>query len=381
VSGIKLVSSDPQLSQLLREAGMQSAAMPVAALATLAAPGAPQPQVLVVDLRERGEFPPALAQLKRQHPTTAVLLVVSQLDPMLMLEAMRAGVNECVTYPVEVDELRSALQRLTASVAVTSRGEMFAFIGAKGGVGATTVAVNVATALAKLAPDSTLLIDLHASSGDAAVFLGEEPRFSVVDAVENVHRLDAAYLQGLTVRSKSGLDLLGSSGRPVTAGFDTVRTRTLLDFANQTRRYTVLDVPRSDRTVLDALELTTRIVLVANQELATVRSASRIAATLGQRYGKDRLELVLTRTDKRAEIGQEDVQRTVGLPVRHTFPSDYRMALQAMNRGRPVVLDNHNDLSGAFAAFARGLAGLADSRRDQKAVPGTMFGRLAPRRV
>ena len=117
--------------------------------------------------------------------------------------------------------------------------------------------------------------------------------------------------------------------------------------------------------------------MVANQELATVRSASRMAATLRQRYGQDRLRLVLTRTDRRAEIGHEDVERAVGIDVRHTFPSDYRLALQAMNKGRPIVLDNHNELSAAFTAFARELAG-DDSkrRRPQKGQPRSLFGRL-----
>jgi pilus assembly protein CpaE len=247
-------------------------------------------------------------------------------------------------------------------------------------VGATTIAVNVATALAKGKPGSTLLIDLNIACGDAAVFLGSEPRFSVLDALDNVKRLDAAYFKGLVVHSKSGPDLLGASGRPITGGFDVKRLRDVLDFASQMHRYVVLDVPRSDTAVLDSLEGATKIVLVANQELATVRSASRMAATLRHRYGQDRLSLVLTRTDRRAEIGHEDVERTVGLDVSHTFPSDYRLALQAMNKGRPIVVDNHNDLSSAFIAFAKDLAGTAP-RTDEKPVGRSLFGRLSPRRA
>ena len=298
-----------------------------------------------------------------------------------MLEAMRAGVNECVAHPVGVPELRAAIKRLVKNLAATQSGEVFAFIGAKGGVGTTTVAVNVATALAKAASDSTLLIDLNVACGDAAVFLGEEPRFSVMDAIENVQRLDAAFFGGLVVRSKSGLELLGASGRPVTGTLDAARIRALLDFASQMRRYTVLDVPRSDTPALDSLETATKIVLVANQELATVRSASRMAATLRQRYGQNRVSLVVTRTDKRAEIGLEDVERTVGMDVCHAFPSDYRLALQAMNKGRPVVLDHQNELSRAFLAFARQLAHIPDVEREQNARTGSVFGRLSLRRA
>ena len=78
----------------------------------------------------------------------------------------------------------------------------------KGGVGTTTVAVNVATALAKLEPKSTLFIDLHVANGDAAVFLGAEPRFSIVDALENTHRLDEAFFRNLIAHAKCGVDLL-----------------------------------------------------------------------------------------------------------------------------------------------------------------------------
>jgi pilus assembly protein CpaE len=375
---IKLVSGDPQLAQLLNETGVAAATIQREALSSLSQPGAAQPQVLVVDLRQQPEFPHALSLLKRQHPATGVLLVLRQLDPALMLEAMRAGVTECVAEPLSPAEIQAAIKRLIGSLSVHERGEVFAFVGAKGGVGATTIAVNVATALAKGKPGSTLLIDLNVACGDAAVFLGSEPRFSVLDALDNVKRLDAAYFRGLVVNSKSGPALLGASGRPVTGTFEASRLRELLDFASHMHRYTVLDVPRSDTVVLDSLEGATKIIIVANQELATVRSASRLAATLRHRYGQERLSLVLTRTDRRAEIGHEDVERTVGIDVRHTFPSDYRLALQAMNKGRPIVVDNHNDLSGAFMSFARDLGGAIESA--PKTAGRSLFGRIGARR-
>jgi pilus assembly protein CpaE len=378
---IKLVTSDPQLANVVRETGMQVVVVPPEALAMLAQGSAAQPEVLAVDVRDQAQLPSALASLKRQHPTTGVVLIVSKLDPALMLDAMRAGVNECVMHPVSVPELQAVVKRLAKSLVPAARGQVFAIIGAKGGVGATTVAVNVATSLAKGAADSTLLIDLNVACGDAAVFVGSEPRFSVMDALENVQRLDTAFFNGLVVRSKGGLDLLGASGRPVTASFDPLRIRTLLDFASLSYRYTVLDVPRSDTTALDSLEAATKIVLVVNQELATVRNAGRMAATLRQRYGPTRLSVVLTRTDRRAEIGHEDVERTLGAEVKHTFPSDYRLALQAMNKGRPLVLDNHNELSGAFVSFAQDLAGIPKADKGSKVGTGSLFGRLAPKRA
>ena len=113
---IKLVSADPQLTQLVRESGIPFSAIPPEALSNLAQPGAVQPQVLIVDLRQRSHFPPALALLKRQHPTTGVVLVIAQLDPALMLEAMRAGVNECVAEPLSVSELQAAMREMNGII-------------------------------------------------------------------------------------------------------------------------------------------------------------------------------------------------------------------------------------------------------------------------
>jgi pilus assembly protein CpaE len=271
---------------------------------------------------------------------------------------------------------------MLGNLAPDVQGDTFAFIGAKGGVGATTIAVNAATALALIEPGSTLLIDLNVACGDAAVFLGAEPRFSVMDALENVQRLDSAFFSGLVVRTKSGLDLLGASGRPVTGNFDAARIRTLLEFACRTHRFTVLDVPRSDTVALDSLDGVTKIVLVVNQELATVRTAARMAATLRQRYGQGRLSAVLTRTDRRAEIGHEDVERTVGVEITHTFPSDYRLALEGMNKGRPLVLEGQHELARGFNAFARELAGVRlPAAAAEKVRAGGLFSRLAPRKA
>ena len=128
---------------------------------------------------------------------------------------------------------------------------VFAFVGAKGGVGTTTTAVNVATALSASAQAQVLLIDLHLAHGDAAVFLGAEPRFSVVDALENMHRLDEAFFKSLVTRSKAGPDLLASSDRALVATGAHQGIRRLVEFAARVYRYTVLDVPRSDAAALE----------------------------------------------------------------------------------------------------------------------------------
>jgi pilus assembly protein CpaE len=368
-------STDRQLEDTLRAFGMIVSSAPGSELASLAQPGVKQPDLLILDLREQNHLPTALPVLKRQHPLTGVLIVADRLDPGLLLESMRAGVNEVVAAPLVATEVQAAINRLLAlRPAGAAGGTAYAFLGAKGGVGTTTVAVNVAAAIAKLAPGNALLVDLHLTNGDASIFLGAEPRFSIVDALENTHRLDEAFFRGLTVKTKAGVDLLASSDRLMAAPLDARRVRQVIDVAERYYKHVVLDVPRTEPSVLDALEGVGRIVLVANQELATVRSASRMATALRQRYGKDSLSVVISRSDRLAEIGHEDIERAVGITVKHSFPSDYRRALQALNKGRPITLENHNDLSSSFLRFARSLTGIAKPEPERAASRFTLFG-------
>jgi pilus assembly protein CpaE len=376
VMTITLVGSrDRQLEELLRASGMQPAVLEAAQLPTLASPGARQPDVIVIDVRDGTGIPPAVAAIRRQHPATGVVLVASTLDPAMLLEAMRAGVNELVSDPVTQGDLERAIARVIEQRPASVSGKVFGFIGAKGGVGTTTVAVNVAIALgAASEPERALLIDLHHACGDAAVFLGVEPRFSVVDALENTRRLDTTFFRGLVAHAGPGLDLLASSERAVAGQSDPSRVRAVVDFVATVYKYTVLDLPRSDGAVLDALDRLSAIVIVANQELAAVRSASRMAATLRTRYGAGKVSVVVSRSDRQAEIGHEDVARAIGFDVAHTFPSDYRRALQALNKGRPLALDNHNELSSSLKRFASNLAGV----RSESAAPARagLLGRL-----
>jgi pilus assembly protein CpaE len=373
-----LATSDPQLEEMLHACGARVTTITAAKLADLAHPSARQPDVLVVDLRNQTAIPAALGTIRRQH-ATPILMMLPRLDPNVMVEAMRAGVNECLAEPVTREDLQAALRRIAGDRPAAQKGRVFAVIGAKGGVGATTVAVNLATMLAKVRPSSTVLIDLHFAGGDAAVFLGAEPRFSVADALDNVHRLDPMFLRSLVTQTKSGVQLLASPDRPVAKAASTDHIRALVDLAASEFPYVVLDVPRSDVAVLDALEPAGAIVVVANQELATVRSASRMSAALQQRYGRDRVSVAMTRYDDAADIGRQDVERVVGQRVRHVFPNNYQIALASLNKGRPLVLDNHSKLASAFNTFARSLAELPAERSDTNAPTG-LFGLIGRRR-
>ena len=369
---------DSRVEELLRATDPSASTTWIADLDTLLQAETSRLDILFIDVRRDHRLPAALAALKRKFPSIHVILIASTLDGSFMLEAMRAGVNECVAEPLQQADVSTAVNRVLGQRAKAAAGAVFAFVGAKGGVGTTTMAVNVATSLAALSPGRALLIDLHLAYGDAAVYLGAAARFSIVDAIENLHRVDAEFFSSLLVRTSSGVDLLTSAERLPTKPIDSKRAASVVEFAATQYPYTVVDVSRSDPTALDALDHASTIVVVANQELATVTNAGRMATGLRSRYRKAKVMTVINRTDRRSEIESHDVERAVGASISFQMPSDYRRALHAMHKGRPLTLDNHNELSASFQALAEELAGVKRERVAER--PAGLMGRLAGRR-
>jgi pilus assembly protein CpaE len=362
-------SQDRQLEETLRIAGID------AVRATADAAVAKSADVLVLDVRGQDGLPPLVSAIKRQHPEMSIVLLASNLEPALLLDAMRAGVNEVVAEPIDHDELARVIQRVAGNRGHSEPGRVCGFIGAKGGVGTTTIAVNVATSLGAISkPERALMLELHSANGDASLFTGTESRFSIVDALDNTHRLDQVFFSNLVTQIAPSTDLLASPERPPASGLDPQRLKQIISFVSTVYKHVVIDISRSDRSILEALDHLNTIYVVANQELATVKSASRLTNLLRERYGRDKISLILSRSDRNADISQADVEKAAGCAVTHTFPSNYRVALQALNKGRPVALDNHNDLSASFKRFAHHLAGVRPAR--ESARPTGLFGRL-----
>jgi pilus assembly protein CpaE len=376
VNQISYVSNDERLPELFKAVGLKAARLSEAEARALGKT-ADAPAVLVVDVRPHHELAPWLLEVQKKQPGLAVMLVVSVLDAKFMLEAMRAGIKECLAEPLSAPVLEEAIRRLVVGEHRERAGRLVAFVGAKGGVGTTTLASNTAAAAAKTAGASALLMDLHITGGDVAVFMGAEARFSVLDALENLHKVDDSFLASLVEKSSAGVHVLASSSRVAQIAVPSSSIRTLLDFAARRYRLTVVDVPRNDMPALEALDHASTIVLVTSQELSAVRAAAASAAMLRQRYGSQRLRIVLNRYDKNGSVALKDVARVIGEPIAHVIPSDYRVAVEAVNLGRPIVLDDGR-LSKVLRHVAVDLAGLA-KKDSQK--PRSVLGRLSWRRA
>jgi pilus assembly protein CpaE len=358
---LTVVGESPgDIAALLQPLGLKPLTAP--ALPALTTHANDLPEVLVMDLRKQRRVPPDVGELTRRHPALGVVIVAASLDPEMMLDALHAGAKGFVAAPLSSGELQNAIQRVVVPRAAPV-SELLAFIGAKGGVGTTTLAINIATALARHTKGDALIVDLHGRYGDVTACLGVEPRFSVADALENTHRLDDAYMRGLVVSTDADLDVLAAADR---GAIDVARLRALLAFAKKQYQYTVVDVPRTEPAVLDALESATRIVVVVSQEVTAVRSAARLLSVLRQRYPAERIEIALGRQDRDAEIQTDDLVSTLGGAVR-VFPNDYRQALECLNRGRPLILENHSRLAAEMSRFVREMTGTPAASREKPA--------------
>jgi len=366
-----------QIEDFVRAAGMRPLALQPEDLASPRGPLTATPDVVIVDVRADRNLLTAVGAIKRRHPAMGICIVVPTLDPELMLQAMRVGVTECLAEPLTQGAIESAIAHVMVQRAAPVEGRVFAVIGAKGGVGATTIAVNLGEAIARAAGDA-LLIDLNVSTGDAAVFLGVDPRFTILDALENTQRLDEAFFRGLVVHTRSGLDLLGAAVRVLGGHLDPARVRTLIDFAVRYYRAVVIDVPRGDPAALDALDSASAIFVVVNHELPTLSSAYRIVSRLRQKYGSERISLLVNRSDKHSDISVSDIEKAVNARVKHVFPSEYKTALSAANHGEPIIRSDSR-LSSSFQELVRSVAGpekasvVDDTRR--------MFGWLTPKQA
>lgn len=364
-------NSDGDLQSLVTACGLRPIALQADQLAAATRTNAAMPDALLVDVRRDRSALSMIAAIKRRYPAMGIAIVAKSLDPDLMLESMRAGVSEAISEPLTATALQAAIGRVVVHQAVPVQSRVYAVIGAKGGVGATTIAVNLAAALARVLNDA-LLVDLNFAAGDAAVFLGVEPRFTIAEALENTHRLDEAFLRSLVVRSRAGLDLLGSSPRIAPGSIDPGRMRALLDFVTRYYHAVVLDVPRMDSQILESLEQATSVLVVVNHELPTLRSAHRLVGTLKKRYG-DRVGVVVNRSDRTAEIGLEDIEKTVGVKIRHVFPNDYRTAVAAINKGQPLAESTQGKLAESYTSFAEELTGLKPDEPAQDSGGGSGF--------
>src|SRR5438094_8211721 len=241
------------------------------------------PDVIVVDAR--GDASSAMSTIERMRATAAgagIFAVALAADPDLILQSMRAGANEFFTWPPPEETFHNAIRRLAGrrETAIGSKppATTLVFFGAKGGAGTTTVAVNCGVELARLSKKPTVIVDLKSGLGEVSLFLGVRPRYTVLDAIDNLHRLDREFLRELVVKHKSGLEILAGSDqfdRPGAA--DAGAIEEMLRLLTRQYEYIVVDAgSQINSCTIAVLYAADTMYLVANPDAPSVRNAHRV---------------------------------------------------------------------------------------------------------
>ncbi|MFZ1005792.1 MAG: AAA family ATPase [Candidatus Sulfotelmatobacter sp.] len=285
-------------------------------------------------------------------------------QPTTIVASMRAGAGEYLDDHAGAEALLEALTRFSSNRTRTRGGagkaRIFTFLSAKGGAGATTAAVNTAVALQQ-AYGSVVLVDF-APIGNAQLHLNLRPSFGVPDALENLHRLDVSLLDGLMTTCKDGLHLLAGPQQPYQSIPTPAELARLFDLLVNHYRYVVVDASsRLDPTTRLLSDLSNAVLMVAQTDVVSLWSASRIHGFLEEGTGRNRLRIVLNRYKKIPGFTDEDVEQSTHCKVLWKIPNAFQAISPAIDHGAPVVLQESQEVSRSFRALAAALADAAST--------------------
>jgi pilus assembly protein CpaE len=288
----------------------------------------------------------------------AIFAVGDMSHPPTIVAAMRAGAGEFLERIASSEALVEALTRFTASRGkgrtASGRARIFTVVNSKGGAGGTTVAVNTALALQE-AQGGVLLVDF-APLGHCSLHLNVRPTFGVVDALQNLHRLDASLLEGLMTQCKGGLQLLSGPLQTQSIAPTAAELARLFDLLVAHFRYVVVDCSgRLDQTTRSLCDLSNAVLLVAQADVVSLWSASRIRTFLEEGATRDRVRIVLNRYKKIPGFTDEDVEKATSCKLLWKVPNNYQSIAPAIDKGSPVALDN-SEIGRSFQALATTLA-------------------------
>lgn len=300
----------------------------------------------------------AIELLHQEMPEAALFAIGNLNQPQVIVNAMRAGAREFIERPTTTTDLLEAFVRLTTAQRKSRqeglRGKVFSIINAKGGNGATTVAVNLALAL-QSAYGQTALVDL-APLGHAALHMNLKPAFTVADAMRNLYRMDASLLESFMTRHNGGLQLLAGTNVPAGVDPSTAEFVRLFDMLVTHYRYVVVDASsRFDAASRLIASLSETVLLVACSDVASLWSAARVQQYLAEAGSRERVRLVLNRFRKVPGFSEADAEAAVGAKVIWRIPNQYFAVSSAIDRGTPVMDQRNSEIARCFAGLAQEL--------------------------
>jgi pilus assembly protein CpaE len=275
-------------------------------------------------------------------PTTEIFVTASSTNAKILLNVLRAGVQEFLPQPLQKEDLCHALQRFEerykhSHPLPTKQGKLINILGSKGGVGTTTIAVNLAVSLQEANPaSSVVLVDLNLQCGDVALFLDIEPLHTFGDITSDPSRLDETFLTSILSRHPSGLYLLPAVERPeeMSEGVLECLERSL-ELLQGMFDYIILDSGHLfDDITVTTLQRPSTLLLVSTLTLPVVRHTKRLVSLLADlNYPAERIKIIVNRYKSKHEISLQDFEESLAQKPFCTIPNDYITASSSINKG------------------------------------------------
>jgi pilus assembly protein CpaE len=292
----------------------------------------------------------AIERLAQEMPDIAIMAISKRDDGQAILKALRAGAKEFLTMPFGVDTLSEVLRKLektgkpqyspTLGVIKKEKTLVISFLGSRGGVGCTSLSVNLAATLAADPHNKVVLVDLDLALGDADIALDLIADYTLSDLVENIDKLDMTFLNRSLSKHSTGLALLP---HPLNVGDATAITeehlKRIISLLGACHTHLVLDLSKSLRpTDICALAMSDFIFLVVQLEITSIRNTIRLLSTLDAdgRLGP-RVKLVLNRVGMVTDISREKAAELLGRPFFWEIPNDHKIMMESRNSGTPMV--------------------------------------------
>jgi len=325
-----------------------------------------RPDVVLVDISGwREPLEGLITSIRTATGDPMIIALNTTAEPEAILHSLRAGVNEYLYPPLE-EPLRRALERRSAERSrrrdgsSKGGGKSLAFVSAKGGCGATTLVTHVAAELGRQGL-KVLLTDLDLDAGMVGFLTKTKSMYSILDAVNNIHRLDISYWKALVSNGIPNVEIIASPlalATKMPPKDDQVRQ--VLAFAKPHYDWTLVDLGRSlSRLGMAALEETDEVCLVITLEVPALHQSKQIIQTLlDTGYGKNRIRLVLNRAPKRLDISQGELEKMLGVPIFGMIPNDYPELYETYAEGR--MLGHGSELGKQIAKLAMRLASLKE---------------------
>jgi pilus assembly protein CpaE len=292
-----------------------------------------------------------ITQLTMEYPSLPILAVSGRGDGQSILQALRCGAKEFLTAPVVLEELLQALQRLQQS-RISADPESFngtgptssmvvSVIGSRGGIGCTSIAVNLACCMAQDPTNNVALVDLDLALGDCDVALDLMPDYTLADVALNIDRLDMQFLRRSLSKHSSGLSLLP---HPVQLEDISIihedHLQRVIGLLRASYNMLIFDLSkRFTPTDLTALRMCDVILLLAQLDLTSLRNVVRMLHSFGNEEGMiDKIKVVVNRAGaEESEITLKKAEETIGQRIYWQIPNDYKAMVGARNAGQPLL--------------------------------------------